>query len=229
MRLDKFLSDGTGLSRREVSRAIRTGEVTIDGVVERKAAMHVPDGARVYWGDIPVQVMGPTYLLMNKPDGAVCANDDPMHPTVFVYLDVANPSKLHTVGRLDRDTTGLLLITTDGQWSHRITSPKYDVSKVYRAWLAEPLRQDAEQLLEQGIQLHGEKELTRPAQLERVADTEVLLTIHEGKYHQVKRMFAALDNKVVQLHREQIGALVLDSELEPGEYRELTEAEIALF
>ena len=137
--------------------------------------------------------------------------------------------KLQVVGRLDLDTTGLVLITDDGQWSHRITSPRHECAKTYRVWLADPIAPGTAELFAEVVLLRSEKEKTRPAQLEILGECEARLTIHEGKYHQVKRMFAAVGNKVIGLHREQIGALALDEALEPGEYRELSAAEVALF
>src|SRR5690554_4581308 len=124
MRLDRFLSETTGMSRKEATKALHREEVTVDGQVHKKGAFQVPEGAKVLWNQVSLELLGPTYLMMHKPIGSVCANDDPVHRTVFTYLNVANPNKLHTVGRLDVDTSGLLFITNDGQWSHRITSPK---------------------------------------------------------------------------------------------------------
>ena len=126
-------------------------------------------------------------------------------------------------------TTGLLLVTDDGQWSHRITSPRHECAKTYRAWLADPVEPAVVEQFAAGVQLRGERQLTRPAELQLVTPTEALLTIHEGKYHQVKRMFAAVGNKVIRLHREKVGVLSLGSELAPGEYRPLTADEIAAF
>ncbi|MNH26135.1 Ribosomal small subunit pseudouridine synthase A [compost metagenome] len=167
--------------------------------------------------------------MLHKPEGYVCSNEDPDHATVFQLLDEPAMGKLHVVGRLDLDTTGLVLITDDGQWSHRITSPRHECAKTYHVWLADPVSEDAISLFADGVFLRNEEDKTRPAQLELLGECEALLTIHEGKYHQVKRMFAAIGNKVVGLHREQIGELVLDEELAPGEYRELTPEEIAQF
>ena len=138
-------------------------------------------------------------------------------------------NKLHCAGRLDLDTTGLLLVTDDGQWSHRITSPRHECAKTYRAWLADPVEPAVIEQFASGVQLRGERQLTRPAELELVTPTEALLTIHEGKYHQVKRMFAAVGNKVIRLHRERVGSLALGSDLAPGQYRALTPDEIAAF
>jgi len=135
--------------------------------------------------------------------------------------------KLHAAGRLDIDTTGLVLLTDDGQWSHRITSPRHHCEKTYRVTLESPISDDTAAQFTAGVQLHNEKSLTKPAQLEVITPTDVRLTLSEGRYHQVKRMFAAVGNRVIELHRERIGDIVLDEDLEPGEYRALTEDEIA--
>ena len=135
--------------------------------------------------------------------------------------------KLHAAGRLDIDTTGLVLMTDDGQWSHRITSPRHHCEKTYLVTLESPVADDTAEQFARGVQLHNEKDLTKPAVLEVITPTQVRLTISEGRYHQVKRMFAAVGNHVVELHRERIGAIKLDDDLEPGEYRPLTEDEIA--
>lgn len=166
--------------------------------------------------------------MLYKPEGFVCSHEDGFNHTAFVLLDEVKMDELHFAGRLDVDTTGLVLITDDGKWSHRITSPKHKCDKTYRVWLADPIGSDYAEKLAAGVQLRNEKELTLPAQMTIVNadENEVLLTIHEGKYHQVKRMFAALGNKVEQLHRERIGAIELDENLEPGEYRYLTQEEI---
>jgi 16S rRNA pseudouridine516 synthase len=176
-----------------------------------------------------LQIIGLRYFVMHKPAGYVCSTDDPDHNTIFALMDEPMQSRLHTVGRLDLDTTGLLLITDDGQWSHQISSPKHECAKTYRAWLADPVDASAIALFEEGVMLNGEKHPTKPAQLEIVTPEECLLTIHEGRYHQVKRMFAAIGNKVIKLHREQIGSFKLGDDLAEGEYRELTAAEAAAF
>jgi len=136
---------------------------------------------------------------------------------------------LKVVGRLDKDTTGLLLLTTDGQWLHRITSPKSVCQKRYRMTLAEPIDDHALKQLEEGVMLNGEQVPTLPAKAQRIAEAEIFLTIQEGKYHQVKRMLAAVGNRFETLHRDQIGSLVLDEGLQPGEFRELTKDEVAYF
>ncbi len=229
MRLDKFVCDCTGLTRSQAGKLIRQGDIVLNGVLCKQPAQQINATDVVLLDDQPLQLTGPRYILLHKPAGYVCSTDDPDHNTVFVLLDEPNSEKLHTVGRLDLDTTGLLLITDDGQWSHKISSPKHECAKTYRAWLADPVEDSAIAQFAEGVLLRGEKTLTKPAQLEIISPTECLLTIHEGRYHQVKRMFAALGNKVVRLHRERVGPLTLGSDLAEGEYRHLTAEEVSLF
>jgi 16S rRNA pseudouridine516 synthase len=144
-------------------------------------------------------------------------------------LDEDNLQQLHVAGRLDIDTSGLVLLSDDGNWSHRITAPRHKCPKRYRVTLAAPLDPAAVEQFAAGLTLRNEAKKTKPATLEILTPTEVRLTIGEGKYHQVKRMFAAIGNHVVALHREAIGALQLDESLAPGEYRPLSEAERELF
>jgi len=229
MRLDKFVCECTGLTRSQAGKLIRQGDIVLNGVLCKQPAQQIKETDVVLLEDQPLQLTGPRYILLHKPAGYVCSTDDPDHNTVFVLLDEPNSEKLHTVGRLDLDTTGLLLITDDGQWSHKISSPKHECAKTYRAWLADPVEDSAIAQFAEGVLLRGEKTLTKPAQLEIISPTECLLTIHEGRYHQVKRMFAALGNKVIRLHRERVGPLTLDSSLAEGEYRHLTAEEVFLF
>ncbi|MCW2479819.1 16S rRNA pseudouridine(516) synthase RsuA [Candidatus Symbiopectobacterium sp. NZEC135] len=228
MRLDKFLSQQLGISRALVARELRAQRVTVDGEVVKSGAFKLsPEHQVAFDGNALVQQNGPRYFMLNKPQGYVCSTEDPDHPTILYFIDEPVAHKLHAAGRLDIDTTGLVLLTDDGQWSHRITSPKHHCEKTYLVTLELPLAEDTAQQFEQGVQLHGEKSLTKPAQLEKLDDHQVRLTIGEGRYHQVKRMFAAVGNRVVELHRERIGAIALDDTLEPGEYRALTEEEVA--
>ncbi|SDG72503.1 ribosomal small subunit pseudouridine synthase A [Vibrio xiamenensis] len=228
MRLDKYLCDALGATRREATKIIKSGEVSVDDVVQKSGAFKVQEGACVEWQGRELAKPGPRYLMLFKPQGFVCSHEDGFNQTAFTLLDEVNSKDLHFAGRLDVDTTGLVLITDDGQWSHRITSPKHKCEKTYRVWLVDPIEAHYVEQFAQGIELRNERELTKPAKLEIVdaKEHEVLLTIHEGKYHQVKRMFAALGNKVEHLHRERIGDIILDESLEPGEYRALTEQEI---
>ncbi|MGF1763056.1 16S rRNA pseudouridine(516) synthase RsuA [Aliivibrio kagoshimensis] len=231
MRLDKFLCDSLGVTRKEANQLIKRKEISVDGAMRNVASIQVNDASEVVWQERKLTIAGPRYIMLFKPDGYVCSHEDSSNPTAFVLIDEIKMDKLHFAGRLDVDTTGLVLITDDGKWSHRITSPKHKCSKRYRVWLADPIQDDYIEKFEQGIQLNSEKNLTLPAKLEIVdrEENEVLLTIQEGKYHQVKRMFAAVGNKVEGLHRDTIGSIKLDEALEPGEYRYLTEEEVASF
>ncbi|WP_034942988.1 16S rRNA pseudouridine(516) synthase RsuA [Erwinia oleae] len=228
MRLDKFLSQQLEVSRAIAARELRARKVTVDGEVVREGAFKISAESQVeYDGNALTQQTGPRYFMLNKPQGYVCSTDDPDHPTILYFLEEPVAYKLHAAGRLDIDTTGLVLMTDDGQWSHRITSPKHHCEKTYLVTLESPVAADIAAQFAAGVQLNNEKELTRPAVLEQVSERQARLTISEGRYHQVKRMFAAVGNHVVALHRERIGEIVLDEDLEPGEYRALSADEIA--
>jgi 16S rRNA pseudouridine516 synthase len=228
MRLDKFISQQLGVSRAIAGREIRAQRITIDGEVVRDASFKLQPDHQVEFDGNPLdQQNGPRYFMLNKPQGYVCSTEDPDHPTVLYFLDVPVAHKLHAAGRLDIDTTGLVLMTDDGQWSHRITSPRHHCEKTYLVTLESPVAEDTAAQFARGVQLHNEKDLTKPARLDIITPTEVRLTISEGRYHQVKRMFAAVGNRVIGLHRERIGDIELDQDLQPGEYRPLTEEEIA--
>ncbi|WP_413529394.1 16S rRNA pseudouridine(516) synthase RsuA [Rahnella inusitata] len=228
MRLDKFLSQQLGVSRALVLRELRNKRVTVDGDIVKTGAMKIsPEQVVAFDGNVLDQITCPRYFMLNKPQGYVCSTDDPDHPTVLYFLEEPVAYKLHAAGRLDIDTTGLVLMTDDGQWSHRVTSPRHQCEKTYLVTLENPLADDTAAQFEAGVQLHNEDSLTKPAQLEQIDERVVRLTISEGRYHQVKRMFAAVGNHVVALHRERIGEIVMDEDLEPGQYRPLTEQEIA--
>ncbi len=229
IRLDKFLCETVGVTRTQAARLLKEKRITLDGNIVKSGAIKIAEDADVEFDGAALKLSGPRYFMMNKPEGYVCSHEDASNPTVFVLLEEVNAEKLHIAGRLDCDTTGLLLLTDDGQWSHRVTSPKHKCDKTYRVWLDDPIEDDVAEQFAEGIMLRGEDAETLPAQMTVVGEKEVLLTIHEGKYHQVKRMFAAVGNRVVGLHRETVGALVLDEALEPGEYRLLTADEVAQF
>lgn len=227
MRLDKFLAQQLGISRNLVGRELRAGHITINDDVIKNSAYKLQESDVVKYRDNELkQIFGPRYFMLNKPEGYVCSTDDPENPTILYFIDEPVAEKLHAAGRLDMDTTGLVLLTDDGQWSHRITSPKHHCEKDYFVTLSEPLEEQLITQFAEGIQLRNEKELTKPAKLDIIDPFHARLTITEGRYHQVKRMFAAVGNHVVALHRERIGCIQLDDELEPGEYRALTADEI---
>jgi 16S rRNA pseudouridine516 synthase len=226
MRLDKFITACTSLSRTQAKKIISKGEVTIDGVLIKDSSLKISNQNKVFLQGRRIQLSGVRYIMLHKPAETVCTSINDDSRSVMYLLGVDKPEGLHIAGRLDIDTTGLLLITDDGAWSHRITSPKKKCGKRYRVGLADVVEQADIAQFKQGVQLNDEEKLTRPAELEIISSNEVLLTIHEGKYHQVKRMFASLGNRVISLHREQVGYIQLDEALAEGEWRYLTEAEI---
>lgn len=228
MRLDKFLAETTGLTRSQAAKVLRQSAVTVNGKIEKSGAVKVsPDDEVCYDGERLTWVENGQYIMLHKPQGYICSHEDGDYPTIYQFFDYPLSARLHSAGRLDVDTTGLVLLTDDGQWSHRITSPKFHCEKTYLVTLADPVEANYVQACADGILLRGEKEPTKPATLEILDDYNVNLTLSEGRYHQVKRMFAALGNKVVALHRWKIGDVVLDEHLAEGEFRPLTEEEIA--
>lgn len=226
MRLDRYLANNSNLSRKEVKRLIKSGAVRVDGDTTTSASMHIAEDADVESNGARIEPIGLGYFMLNKPVGVVCANKDSDHPTVFDLIDAPH-SDLHVAGRLDIDTTGLVLITNDGQWSHRVMSPKYKCVKTYQVITEEFITAAMIDKLESGIYLEPEKIRTQPAEVDRISDEEILLHISEGKYHQVKRMLHAVKNAVDSLHRASIGKIVLDPSLAPGEYRPLTAEEVS--
>lgn len=238
MRLDKFISSNTHYSRSDARKLIKAGRIAVNGEPVAAADTSVKSKKDVISLDgVRIEPIGEIYLMVNKPEGYVCANEDGEHPTIIDLLrDEANfvgarksplpLQDLQIAGRLDIDTTGLVLVTNDGQWNHAITSPAADCKKNYRVSLKQPLDPSVPERFAKGIQLEGEKRKTRPAFVHVITPKKVRLSLSEGKYHQVKRMFAATGNGVKKLHRESIGGVFLDKTLKPGQYRLLTEQEL---
>ncbi len=226
MRLDRFLCEAAGLTRSNAKKRLHQGLVSVDGEIIKKGDLQISQQCVRLEGQ-PLTLAGPRYFMLNKPPGYISSTQDEDWPSVLTLLPAELRPNLHIAGRLDVDTTGLVLITDDGQWSHRITSPKKALGKQYRVQLADPLDTSLIDLFAQGMTLQGESKPTRPALLDILDPHEATLTLHEGRYHQVKRMFAAAGNRVIALHRERIGAIELDPRLEPGQWRALTDSEIA--
>ena len=227
MRLDKLLSELKIGSRSLVKEEIRKGNVTVNGQIEKDPGRKTDEkndvicvrGERVYYRRF-------YYYMLNKPGGVVSATSDLRDRTVLDLLASCDRrDDLFPVGRLDKDTEGLLLLTNDGELAHRLLAPKRHVDKAYFVRMAHSLSAEEAMLLENGVDI-GEEKLTLPGKVERVSELEIILTIHEGKYHQVKRMLSAVGNEVMFLKRLTFGGLVLDEKLVPGAYRELTEAEV---
>ena len=228
VRLDFYISHTLGLSRKEAKMLIGKGHVTVNEQLVKKANHSVTRDDTVVCQEAILSWPSEKYFVLNKPAGFVCATEDDVHPVVLELVALHEQKDLRVVGRLDIDTTGLLLLTSDGQWLHRVTSPKSDCPKQYRVWTVDDVSEDALQALTEGVLLNGEASPTKAMSVERVDSDEILLTISEGKYHQVKRMLAATGNRVERLHREKIASLSIET-LPEGEYRALTDAEIALF
>lgn len=226
MRLDFLVAHGAGVTRKQARTLISRGRVLINGAKASRAGTAVAAQDVVLLDGAPLTLPGHRYVMLHKPQGVVCSTDDPDHRTVIDLMPGEWRRDLHPAGRLDVDTTGLVLLTTDGAWSHRITAPTHHLPKTYRVTVAEPLSEEALAQLRTGVLLRGEDKPTKDAQAEPVDTYTLRLTIREGRYHQVKRMLAVVGNRVTALHRERIGDIVLDAALEPGSYRELTDAEI---
>ncbi|MDD1824609.1 pseudouridine synthase [Photobacterium sp. ZSDE20] len=227
MRLDKYLCKSTDLTKPEAIDRIHNGEVSVNGEVVLDESTQVHESNTILLNGDVLTLRAFRYILMHKPAGTICSNIDEVYPSLFNHLEVDRASELHIAGRLDADTTGLVLITDDGRWSFNITLPTKSCKKVYRVTLSRDIKDDVADKFKAGVQLQGEKNPTRPAELKVISPKEVLLTITEGKFHQVKRMFAAVGNRVVGLHREQIGDVCLD--VEEGQWRYLTEDEVSSF
>lgn len=230
MRLDKFLCEMNIGSRSEVRELIRRGLVTVNGIPAKTADSRVDEDADT------VCIKGQKlifrryfYYMLNKPKGLICATRDKISATVMELLAPKDRRPdLFPAGRLDKDTEGFLLLTNDGELAHRLLSPRKHVGKTYLVTMDHGLSGEEIQRLEQGVDI-GEERLTLPARvLPAEAENQILLTIQEGKFHQVKRMLKAVDNEVTALKRVSFGPLALDEALRPGEYRELTQEEVTI-
>jgi len=231
MRLDRYLSNmGLG-TRKEIGEAIRRGRVRVDGAAVLKKDAEVQEGvSQVEFDGRRVEYKPYVYIMLNKPEGYISSTEDGSGPVVTELLSETLAHYAPApAGRLDKDAVGLLLLTNDGEFIHRIITPKMHVPKVYYVRLRQAASFGDEAAFEQGIVLKDGTKLL-PAKLGRTEDPETgapaaFVTIYEGKFHQVKRMFLSRGNEVVFLKRISIGALKLDENLAPGEYRELTRAE----
>jgi 16S rRNA pseudouridine516 synthase len=234
-RLDRLLANLGYGSRREVNALVARKQVVLDGLTVKDAGARVPVTAdlpaRMTVAGQPLDPPAPLTLVMHKPLGVVCSHREAGR-SVYELLPTrwrARVPGLSTIGRLDKDTSGLLLITDDGPFLHRVISPRSHVAKRYVATLDRPLKGDEAEVFGAGtLMLEGEADPLAPAILEAVGPREAILTITEGRYHQVRRMFAAVGNHVTALHRDRIGGLALPPDLEPGAFRVLTPDEQAI-
>lgn len=225
MRLDKFLAHAGFGTRKEVKELVRRGRVEVNGQIVRKDDQKIDEQSdQVRVDAVIVTYEAEVYIMLNKPQDVVSATEDSRYETVLDCLGL-NRSDLFPVGRLDIDTEGLLLITNDGALAHDLLSPKKHVDKTYEVHLEKVWDSQNEAILRDGIRI-SEEEVCRPAKLSQIADSVILLTIQEGKFHQVKRMMHACDNEVIYLKRLMMGPLKLDETLQPGQWRYCTEAEV---
>ena len=234
MRLDKFISKATELSRKESKKILHASEVTVNDEVVKDPGLHIDIiNDEVLWAGEPLSVAtGNRYILLHKPEGFECTLKAKEHPIVTELIAVPELASLRIAGRLDVDTTGALLLSDDGSWLHRVTSPKHEHAKVYELTLADPMNEEEQaraiKKVGEGILLEGDYEPTKPATLEFIDEKHARLTLEQGKYHQVKRMMGYFGNKVVELHRASIGHITLDG-LERGDSRFLTPEEVEKF
>lgn len=227
MRLDKLISECGLASRKEIKQIVKAGRVTVDGVVASAPEQKLdPDKSVVTLDGEVIRYKKFHYYMLNKPEGILSATDDKRQRTV---LDLVTPEMrkmgLFPVGRLDKDTTGLLLLTDDGEFAHKVISPKSEINKTYHAYTDGVVDSADVRAFAVGVVLADGTECL-PAQLKPLDDGSCLVTVMEGKYHQVKRMLASRGKPVTKLKRLSIGALKLDESLKPGEFRELSENEL---
>lgn len=224
MRLDKYLANANLGSRKEVNKLIKKGEISVNGSIVKNPKTDVGYEDEIVYIDIPIVLEEFIYFMMNKPDGVISSTEDGPTETVIDLIAHPQQGELFPVGRLDKDTVGLLFITNDGKLAHQLLSPKNEYYKTYHVTLRDEVTAADIKQLETGIEL---KEFTtKPAKAELLNPHEVSLSITEGKFHQVKRMFIALGNEVVKLKRTNFASLELDEKLAEGEYRRLSEKEI---
>lgn len=220
MRIDKFLSHAGFGSRNDVRKLIKNGVVKINDEIVKSPDLKIEEERDIIKVFDQIVILNKfIYIMMNKPKGFICSNDDAFSSTVFNLLpQKLRVNKIHTVGRLDKDTEGLLILTNDGDFTHKVISPKKMIEKEYLVVLKNKIDERMLKKFEEGIVLDdGYK--TLPAKWTILDDWTVLLIIHEGKYHQVKRMFEQINNEVVFLKRIRIGGLKLDEKLKSGEFK----------
>ncbi len=228
IRLDKFLAQMNIGTRSEVKNAIKKGKVTVNGSVCKNSDMKIDENIDcICYENKEIAYEKYVYYMLNKPAGVVSATKDTKDKTVLDLLENVSGKDLFPVGRLDKDTEGLLIITNDGELAHNLLSPKKHISKTYRVLTKGEISELQIKQLEEGVDI-GEEKNTLPAKVQKIDTKEILLTIYEGKFHQVKRMLQAVDNEVIYLERLKMGQLKLDTSLERGAFRKLTIDEISI-
>ncbi len=223
MRLDHFIAKSSGISERSAKELIASGKITVDQKISRNLREEVSRFSSVSLEGQSVQEpVERHYLMMNKPVGVLSATVDDQHETVLDLIDLPDKVSLHLAGRLDRSSSGLVLLTNDGKWSESLTEPDRKVAKVYLVETDRPIPAVAVNNFAEGFEFSPEGITTRPAGLELLSDYRARVTLHEGRYHQIKRMFHRIDGiKLRSLHRVSIGGIALPDDLAPGEWRRI--------
>jgi len=229
-RLDRLISELCQINRKHVRLVLAQKRIYVDGILAKDIAQIVDQFSHVVMDDKVLQANQPHYIMLNKPVGVVCATKDDKHKTVIDLLttqfDQEIIDSLHIVGRLDLNTSGLVLLTNDSRWSERLTSPEHKVAKCYFVSLANPMTNEYISAFAKGMYFDYEKITTQPAILRIISPLEAEVILTEGRYHQIKRMFGRFRNPVVALHRHAIGQLSLDESLSSGESRALKAIEV---
>ncbi|MDQ4426163.1 16S rRNA pseudouridine(516) synthase [Thalassolituus sp.] len=232
-RLDRFISASSQIPRGDVRKLVAARRITVDGDFACDAGLLVDYFSHITLDSKTLQRNMRRYYLLHKPAGVVSATTDEAHTTVIDLLRASGASDstvkdLHIAGRLDRSSTGLLLLTNDGEWSKKMTAPDKNIFKVYQVTVEKPINDNYIKAFRDGMFFPYEGITTKPAQLEIIDAYSARVTLMEGKYHQIKRMFGRFRNPVLKLHRIRIGNIELDSTLESGQFRELTQNEVRL-
>jgi len=228
-RIDRFISQQLNINRKNVRLILAQKRITVDGMIIRDADLVIDTFSHIVLDEQILQANTPYYVMLHKPIGVICATKDPQHKTVLDLLttiDEEIKKQLHIVGRLDLNTSGLVLLTNDSRWSEALTSPEKKVPKCYTVTLENEITSDYIEAFAQGMYFDFEKITTLPAKLAITSAYVADVTLFEGKYHQIKRMFGRFRNPVIALHRYAIGGLLLDNKLNIGDYRMLNQSEI---
>ncbi len=226
MKLDRFLAKHHAMGGKTARHLLMEKRVCVDGTPVTSGALEVDRFTRIELeGQVIQEPERALYLMLHKPVGYLSATKDDTHPTILDLIDDPDKHTLHIAGRLDRNTSGLVLLTNDGRWSKRLMAPHQKVPKVYLVETHEPIAPEAVTAFACGFYFHTEDLTTLPAKLVILDDHHARLTLHEGRYHQVKRMFHRMNNRVLSLHRESIGDIILPEDLQEGQWRQLTEVE----
>jgi len=227
MKLDRLIAAYQAMGRQAAHQAIAAKRVHVNGVIVTDGHHPVDRFTQVGIDDTLIQQPERAlYLMLHKPTGILSATKDVQHPTVIDLIDDPDKHTLHIAGRLDRSTSGMVLLTNDGRWSKQLMAAEHKVPKVYHVETADPIAADTVEAFARGFYFHTEDITTLPAELVILSEHTARLTLHEGRYHQVKRMFHRINNRVVSLHRESIGSITLPPDLLPGQWRPLGPTEI---